>query len=215
MNTFRSFLSACIVALLLSLFTADLHGQEVFGHGQDTENPEVAEKMLQTLEYRNIGPYRGGRSVAVAGHNSQPYTYYTGFTGGGVYKTEDGGASWINITDDYFKTGSVGAIDVADSDPNVIYVGMGETDIRGNMSAGDGMYRSTDAGKTWEHIGLGQTQFIGDIEIHPGNPDVVWVAAMGQLFGTEGNEERGIYKTEDGGKTWNRRRRQNLEKSSL
>jgi len=202
MNTLRSFLSACIVALLLSLFTADLHGQEVFGHGQDTENPEVAEKMLQTLEYRNIGPYRGGRSVAVAGHNSQPYTYYTGFTGGGVYKTEDGGASWINITDDYFKTGSVGAIDVADSDPNVIYVGMGETDIRGNMSAGDGMYRSTDAGKTWEHIGLGQTQFIGDIEIHPGNPDVVWVAAMGQLFGTEGNEERGIYKTEDGGKTW-------------
>ena len=142
--------------------------------------------------------------MAVAGHDDQPYIYYTGFTGGGVYKTTDGGATWYNVSDGFFKTGSVGAIDVADSDPNVIYVGMGETDIRGNMSAGDGMYRSTDAGKTWTWLGLGETRFIGDIEIHPENPDVAWVAAMGKLFGPVESSERGIYKTKDGGKTWNK-----------
>ena len=180
-------------------------GSEViFGHGQEIENPNVNPAILGGLNYRNIGPFRGGRSVAVAGHDDQPYIYYTGFTGGGVYKTTDGGATWYNVSDGFFKTGSVGAIDVADSDPNVIYVGMGETDIRGNMSAGDGMYRSTDAGKTWTWLGLGETRFIGDIEIHPENPDVAWVAAMGKLFGPVESSERGIYKTKDGGKTWNK-----------
>ena len=176
----------------------------IFGHGQEIENPNVNPEILGELNYRNIGPFRGGRSVAVAGHDDQPYIYYTGFTGGGVYKTTDGGATWYNVSDGFFKTGSVGAIDVADSDPNVIYVGMGETDIRGNMSAGDGMYRSTDAGKTWTWLGLGETRFIGDIEIHPENPDVAWVAAMGKLFGPVESSERGIYKTKDGGKTWNK-----------
>ena len=176
----------------------------IFGHGQEIENPNVDPSVLKGLNYRNIGPFRGGRSVAVAGHDDQPYIYYTGFTGGGVYKTTDGGATWYNVSDGFFKTGSVGAIDVADSDPNVIYVGMGETDIRGNMSAGDGMYRSTDAGKTWEWLGLGETRFIGDIEIHPENPDVAWVAAMGKLFGAVESDERGVYKTTDGGKTWNK-----------
>lgn len=176
----------------------------IFGHGQEIETPNVNPAILGELNYRNIGPFRGGRSVAVAGHDDQPYTYYTGFTGGGVYKTTDGGATWYNVSDGFFKTGSVGAIDVADSDPNVIYVGMGETDIRGNMSAGDGMYRSTDAGKTWTWLGLGETRFIGDIEIHPENPDVAWVAAMGKLFGPVKSSERGIYKTKDGGKTWNK-----------
>lgn len=189
--------SICFALLLSSNITA-----QVFGHGAETESPTYEQAQLKDLSFRNIGPYRGGRSVAVAGHNDQPYTFYTGFAGGGVFKTTDGGNSWMNISDKYFKTGSVGAIDVADSDPNVIYVGMGETDIRGNMSAGDGMYRSTDAGKTWTYLGLGNSQFIGDIEIHPTNPDVVWVAAMGQLFGEEGNPERGVYKTIDGGITW-------------
>ena len=187
---------------VFGLYTPDAFAQEIFGHGADVENPAMSEKLLQTLNYRNIGPFRGGRSVAVTGHDADPYTFYTGFAGGGVWKTTDGGNSWYNISDDYFKTGSVGAITVAPSDPNVIYVGMGETDIRGNMSGGDGMYKSTDAGKTWTYLGMGESQFIGDIEVHPSNPDVLWIAAMGQLFGGEGNETRGVYMSTNGGETW-------------
>lgn len=195
--------SATTIAVLL--FALSFMGDTVaqtFGHGAETDSPVYKESLFKDLKYRNIGPFRGGRSVAVSGHDSQPYTFYTGFTGGGVYKTTDGGNSWINISDGYFKTGSVGAISVAPSDPNVIYVGMGETDIRGNMSAGDGMYKSTDEGKTWSYLGLGESQFIGDIEVHPHNEDILWVAAMGQIFGTEGNETRGVYKSTDGGKSW-------------
>lgn len=194
---------ACL-ALCVSIFISKDTSAQIFGHGAETSSPTYTKNNFKDLSFRNIGPFRGGRSVAVAGHDEQPYTFYTGFAGGGVYKTTDGGNSWMNISDEYFKTGSVGAIDVADSDPNVIYVGMGETDIRGNMSAGDGMYRSTDAGKTWSYLGLGESQFIGDIEIHPTNPDVAWIAAMGQLFGEDGNDARGVYKTTDGGKTWNK-----------
>ena len=187
-----------LVSLTLSIHVI----AETFGHGAENKQPTYDDSLLEQLKYREIGPFRGGRSVAVAGHDDQIYTYYVGFTGGGVYKTTDGGNTWSNISDDDFKTGSVGAIDVADSDPNVIYVGMGETDIRGNLSAGDGMYRSTDAGKTWQYIGLGESRFIGDIEIHPSNPDVVWVAVMGKLFGKVASEDRGIYKTTNGGKSW-------------
>jgi len=175
---------------------------QIFGHGDETANPTFQESFLKNLTYRNIGPYRGGRSVAVSGHPDQPNTYYTGFTGGGVYKTTDGGKNWYNVSDGYFKTGSVGAVTVAPSNANVIYAGMGETCIRGNMSAGDGVYRSMDGGKTWNHIGLGESHFIGEIVVHPDNADVAWVAAMGHAFGTEGNEERGVFKTTDGGKTW-------------
>ncbi len=175
---------------------------QIFGHGAETSSPKYESQFFNNLNYRSIGPYRGGRSVAVTGHDSQPYTFYTGYAGGGVFKTTDGGNTWDSITDNYFKTASVGAITVAPSDPNVIYVGMGETDIRGNMSGGDGMYKSTDAGKTWTYLGLGESQFIGDIEVHPTNEDILWVAAMGQLFGDEGNPERGIYKSTDGGKNW-------------
>lgn len=175
---------------------------QIFGHGKETNTPTFENTLFDELAYRETGPFRAGRSVAVAGHNSQPYTYYVGFTGGGVYKTTDGGNTWKKSTDGFLKTGSVGAIDVADSDPNVIYVGMGETDIRGNMSPGDGVYKSTDAGKSWSYLGLGETQFIGDIEIHPTKPDVVWIAAMGKLFGNVESDERGVYKTTDGGKTW-------------
>jgi photosystem II stability/assembly factor-like uncharacterized protein len=199
----KRFLSLAI-CFVLALCMAETSQAQVFGHGAETNSPQFESSLFQDLEYREIGPFRGGRSVAVAGHDDQPYIYYVGYTGGGVYKTIDGGNTWENITDGYFKTGSVGAIDVADSDPNVIYAGMGETDIRGNMSAGDGMYRSTDAGKTWQYLGLGNTQFIGDIEIHPTNPDVVWIAAMGKLFGNVESADRGVYKTTDGGKTWNK-----------
>ena len=152
------------------------------------------------LKYRQIGPFRGGRVTAVAGVASQPYVYYFGATGGGVWKTTDGGVNWEPISDAYFKTGSVGAIGVADSDPNVIYVGMGESPLRGNVSHGDGVYKSTDAGKTWKHVGLGDTRHIGRVRVHPKNPDLVYVAALGHAFGA--NEQRGIFRSKDGGRTW-------------
>ena len=195
--------SFCALIFLLSLFVfSHTSNAQIFGHGKDTDSPTFQKEMLNNLSYRNIGPFRGGRSVAVAGHDDQPHTYYMGVTGGGVYKTGDGGKTWVNVSDGYFKTGSVGAVAVAPSDHNVVYAGMGETCIRGNMSAGDGVYRSTDGGKTWKHIGLGETHFIGQIVVHPENEDVLWVAALGHAFGTEGNEERGVYKSTDGGETW-------------
>ena len=124
--------------------------------------------LVAALQWRNIGPFRGGRVDAVAGVTSQPLVYYFGSTGGGVWKTEDAGLSWKNISDGYFKTGSVGAIAVAESDPNVIYVGMGEPAIRGvATSHGDGVYKSTDAGKTWKHLGLEKTRQISTVRIHP------------------------------------------------
>lgn len=155
---------------------------------------------LKELKYRSIGPYRGGRVVTVAGVTSQPNVYYFGATGGGVWKTVDGGVSWQPISDGQFKTGSVGSIGVSESDPNVIYVGMGEPDVRGNASHGDGVYKSTDAGKTWKNVGLENTLHIGAVRVHPKNPDIVYIAALGHLWGP--NEERGVYKTVDGGKTW-------------
>jgi len=153
------------------------------------------------LEFRNIGPFRGGRSVAVTGVRGQPLVYYFGSTGGGVWKTTDAGASWKNVSDKFFKTSSIGAVAVAGSDPNVIYVGSGETAIRGSTSShGDGVYRSTDAGATWTNVGLADTRQIARIRIDPRNPDVVFVAAQGHIWGP--NEARGIYRTTDGGKTW-------------
>jgi len=156
--------------------------------------------LYKEMEWRCIGPYRGGRVTAVAGIPSQPYTYYFGATGGGVWKTEDGGISWEPISDGFFKTGSVGAIAVSERDPNIVYVGMGETPMRGNVSHGDGMYKSNDAGKTWQHIGLNDTSQISRVRIHPQNPDIVYVAALGHVYGP--NEERGVFRSKDGGKTW-------------
>jgi photosystem II stability/assembly factor-like uncharacterized protein len=156
--------------------------------------------IVDTLEWRNIGPSRGGRVVAVAGVPGQPLVYYFGGTGGGVFKTTDAGGSWNPMTDGQIGTGSVGAVAVAPSDPNVVYAGMGEACVRGNVSHGDGVYRSTDAGKTWTHAGLRETEQIGRIHVDPRDPDRVYVAALGHTFGP--NKERGVFRSKDGGKTW-------------
>lgn len=162
---------------------------------------QTANDYFEPLKYRNIGPFRGGRSVTATGVVGDPMTYYMGTTGGGLWKTETAGQRWDNISDGYFETGSVGAVSVSESNPYVVYVGMGEHAPRGVMTSyGDGVYKSTDAGKTWENMGLEKTQHISRIIIHPSNPDIVYVAAQGALF--EGNAERGIYKSVDGGKTW-------------
>jgi len=156
---------------------------------------------LGTLTWRSIGPLRGGRSVAAAGSPSRPNEYYMGTTGGGVFKTTDGGANWAPITDRYFG-GTIGAIAVSESNPDVVYVGGGEYPIRGNTSHGDGVYKSIDAGRTWTYMGLVETRHIAKIRIHPRNPDIAYVAALGPVFGP--SPSRGIYKTADGGKNWSK-----------
>jgi len=151
------------------------------------------------LSWREIGPYRGGRCAAVAGIPQDRGTYYMGATGGGVWKTEDGGRSWRNVSDGFFG-GSIGAVAVSEWDPNVVYVGGGEKTIRGNVSHGDGVWKSTDAGRTWSFAGLPESRHVSRIRIHPRDPDLVYAAVMGHLFGP--NEERGVYRSEDGGETW-------------
>ncbi len=163
-----------------------------------TDNTD--EVLLSKLKYRLVGPFRGGRSGAVTGSYTSRTTFYFGGTGGGVWKTQDGGNNWKNISDKYFGS-SIGAVAVAPSDETILYVGEGENTMRGNVSEGlGGMWRSDDGGRSWKNIGLKDGRHIIRIVIHPKNPDIVWVAVMGHLFGP--NEERGIYKTIDGGKTW-------------
>ncbi len=168
--------------------------------GQNADAARTTEGPLRSVRYRSIGPFRGGRVTAVAGIPSQPQTYYFGATGGGIWKTTDGGASWIPVADGQLATGSVGALAVSESDPNIVYAGMGEGCIRGNASPGDGVYKSTDAGRTWKNIGLQQTQQIGAVIVNPRNPNIVFVAALGHQFAP--NEERGVYRSLDGGTTW-------------
>src|SRR2546423_10586293 len=163
--------------------------------------PQKQPDLLKPVQYRSIGPYRGGRSTAVAGVPSQPYVFYYGATGGGVWKSTDGGINWESVSDNsVFGTGSVGAIGISDSDPNTIYVGMGESPIRGNVSHGDGVYKSIDGGKTWKHVGLEDTRQIARVRVHPKNPDIVYVAAQGHVWAP--NADRGVFKSTDGGKTW-------------
>ncbi|MBO6577256.1 MAG: hypothetical protein JJ896_17580 [Rhodothermales bacterium] len=157
--------------------------------------------LFTSLKWRNIGPFRGGRSNAVTGVVQQPTTFYFGGVGSGVWKTDDAGQNWSNVSDDAFGTSSVGAIAVAPSDPNVVYVGMGEHAVRGVMTShGDGVYRSTDAGRSWTHVGLPGSRAISRIHVHPSDPDLVYVAVQGAPYGP--TEERGVYRTEDGGTTW-------------
>ena len=161
----------------------------------------ITDSLYHGLKWRNIGPFRGGRSVTSTGVVGKPHTYYMGSTGGGVFKTTDDGITWKNISDGFFKTGSVGAIAVAESDPNIVVVGMGEHAARGVMtSMGNGVYKSMDAGKTWSHLGLDKTRHISDVVIHPTNPNIIYITAQGAQYAP--SKERGIYKTTDGGKTW-------------
>lgn len=157
---------------------------------------------LRGLAWRNLGPDRGGRSIAVAGSTRRPLEYYFGATGGGLWKTTDGGTTWEPVTDGKIGSASVGAVEVCQANPDVLYIGTGETQLRGNVQAGDGVYKSTDAGKTWTHVGLREAQNIGRVRVHPTDCDVVYVAAFGHY--SEPNPERGIYRTTDGGATWTR-----------
>src|SRR5579872_1362390 len=173
---------------------------ETEGNGAGNGSGAGYDDLFRGLEFRCVGPHRGGRVVAVAGHPSDPKTFYFGACAGGVWKTTNGGQYWECVSDGFLKTAAVGAIAVSDSDPNVIYAGMGETCIRGNVSHGDGVYRSTDGGKTWAHLGLADTRHIARVRIHPDNPDHVYVAALGHAFGP--NKERGLYRSTDGGRSW-------------
>src|SRR4030095_3776795 len=163
-------------------------------------NVNTDSQLLSKVKYRLVGPWRGGRSGAVTGSFKSKNTFYFGATGGGVWKTTDGGSNWKNISDKYFGS-SIGAVAVAPSDESIIYVGEGENTMRGNVSEGlGGIWRTEDGGRTWQSKGLKDGRHIIRILIHPRNPDIVWAAVMGHLFGP--NEERGVYKTIDGGKTW-------------
>ena len=193
----RRFSYVLFLLLLVAVFP--------FAHAQQTptptSSPAAEPDPWKAIQWRSIGPFRGGRSTTVVGVASQPLVYYFGGTGGGVWKTTDGGINWEPITDgSVFGTGSVGAIGLSDSDPNTIYVGMGESAIRGNVSHGDGVYKSTDAGKTWKRVGLEDTRQISRIRVNPKNPDIVYVAAQGHVWSA--NAERGVFRSKDGGKTW-------------
>ncbi len=187
---------SCLFLFFLIGTTESTFAQEKENNPNEVFSPE----LFSGLKYRSVGPTRGGRSTAACGVPSQPYTFYMGATGGGVWKTTDAGTSWKNISDGQIKCGSIGAISVAPSDPNVVYVGTGSADPRGNVSPGIGIYKSTNAGMKWKHIGLPKVGQIGSIEIHPQNPDIIFVAALGQIFGP--NPERGIYRSKNGGADW-------------
>ncbi len=174
----------------------------LMSHKSSQTNQEIRRQLLDKLAWRCIGPHRGGRVVAVAGDPMQKMTFYMGACAGGVWKTSDGGTYWHNVSDGYFNTAAIGALAVSSSDPNIIYAGAGESTIRGNVSHGDGVYKSLDAGLSWRHIGLSDTRHIGKIVIHPRDPDLVYVAALGHAFGP--NEQRGIFRSHDGGDSWQR-----------
>ncbi|HXM50005.1 MAG TPA: hypothetical protein VN956_19345 [Pyrinomonadaceae bacterium] len=202
---FKSFRASCLPSFLIGLTITALCVGSINAQRRPTSSPPDASQNrpdpLKVLQWRSIGPFRGGRSTAVTGVASQPMVFYFGGTGGGVWKTTDGGINWEPITDgSVFGTGSVGAIGLSDSDANTIYVGMGESPIRGNVSHGDGVYKSTDGGKTWKHIGLEDTRQISRIRVNPKNPDIVYVAAQGHVWAP--NQQRGVFRSKDGGKTW-------------
>ena len=156
--------------------------------------------LFGALKWKSIGPNRGGRSIASAGSSTRPLEYYFGAVGGGLWKTTDGGQTWKPVTDGQIKSSSVGAVAISESNPDVVYIGMGETELRGNIMQGDGVYKTTDAGKTWKNVGLTDTQAIARVRVHPTNPDTVYVAALGHPYGP--NAERGVFRSKDGGKSW-------------
>ena len=187
-----------------------LSGWLIFSIGASQFGPELYaqkkttstsfEQSYERLKWRNIGPYRGGRSLGAAGSPGRTNEYYFGATGGGLWKTVDGGTNWFPVTDGQITSSSVGAVAVAETNPDVVYIGTGETQLRGSITQGDGVYKSVDGGKTWRHLGLKDTQAISRVRIHPTNPDIVYVAALGHPYGE--NEERGVFRSKDGGISW-------------
>ena len=183
------------VAVSYSL-VSQRHARAAFA-SPDEANAQLAMKgydpaLVSSLRWRNIGPNRGGRSIASSGVVKRPLEYYFGAVGGGLWKTIDGGTTWNPVTDGQIHSSSVGAVAVSESNLDVVYIGMGESCIRGNIMQGDGVYKSVDAGKTWTHVGLADTQSIARVRIHPTNPDIVYVAAFGHPAGP--NEERGVFR---------------------
>jgi len=193
-----------LLVLLLTISPADAQRRKKKQARKNAPTaPVITDTIFNGLEWRNIGPFRGGRSVTSTGVVGKPGVYYMGTTGGGIYKTVNDGISWKNVSDGFLETGTVGALAVSEHNPNVVVAGMGEHAARGVMtSMGDGVYRSTDAGKSWTHIGLDESRHIGDVVIHPDDHEVVFVAAQGAQFGPGG--ERGVYRTTDAGKSWER-----------
>ncbi|HIF20306.1 MAG TPA: hypothetical protein EYQ27_00005, partial [Gemmatimonadetes bacterium] len=187
------------VLLLVALAAPALLAQPAQAQQMDTGAPTL-EGLFADMSYRNVGPSRGGRVTAVAGHRDHPFTFYMGAVGGGVWKTENYGTTWRPISDGYFATGSIGSIRVAPSNSNIVYVGTGSDGIRSNVIVGRGAYRSDDAGETWTTIGLEQMGQIGAIEIHPQDPDIAYAAALGNPWAN--NPDRGVYRTRDGGQSW-------------
>jgi photosystem II stability/assembly factor-like uncharacterized protein len=195
-------LSAAFAALL-SGWSADHPATRVHRRSASVRTPFAMDStILKSLRWRSIGPDRGGRSITISGVKGQPKVGYFGATGGGLWKTTDGGEHWAPVTDYQIHSSSVGAVAVSESNPDIVFIGMGESCIRGNIMAGDGVYKSTDAGKSWNHVGFGDNQTISKIRIHPTNPDIVFVAAFGNY--SVPSEERGVYKSTDGGKSWRR-----------
>ncbi len=194
----KKFLLLASTAFALTLFANAQSVTRVIA--QANPNTIVNPNTYQDLRWRSIGPTRGGRSTAAAGVRTQPNVFYMGATGGGVWKTENYGISWLPVSDGQIPTGSIGALDVSDSNPNVLYAGTGSEAIRSNVIVGRGVYKSIDAGRTWQYAGLKDVGQIGQLKIHPKNPDIAYVAAIGQPFGW--GPERGVYRTKDGGKTW-------------
>ena len=185
---------------LISLTLHSLVARTTFDLDQLSNVSAVDPTLYQDLKWRNAGPTRGGRVTAISGVRSQPCTFFMGATGGGVWKTENCGTDWTPMSDGQIATGSIGSIDVSESNPNIVWVGTGSAALRSNVIIGRGAYKSTDAGETWQFVGLKDAGQIGSVVIHPSNPEIVWVAALGSPFGP--NDERGIFKTTDGGRTW-------------
>ncbi len=187
------------LALSFSLGATSLLAQKS-AKAEISQASTIDQSFYEGLEWRNIGPYRGGRSLGCAGSPGRPNEYYFGATGGGLWKTTDGGTEWSPVTDGQVTSSSVGAVAVAETNPDIVYIGMGEVQLRGSITQGDGVYKTKDGGKTWRHLGLKETQAVSRIRIHPTNPDIVYVAALGHPYGD--NEERGVFRSKDGGNSW-------------
>ncbi len=191
----------CILVLLITCSAPFAFSQKK--SKTTNSSPGALEKSFyEGLEWRNIGPNRGGRSLGCAGSPGRPNEYYFGATGGGLWKTVDGGTEWEAVTDGQVTSSSVGAVGVAETNPDIVYIGMGEVQLRGSITQGDGVYKTKDGGKTWRHLGLKETQAVARIRIHPTNPDIVYVAALGHPYGD--NEQRGVFRSTNGGNTWDK-----------